>query len=91
MSNRTETAAVCILVACDRSLCRNGSPLLSNLQALDRLRALGFETARCRRALGGGEWIYVHPQCRFALKYAEYQCADGRYWCIERTSRPSAF
>lgn len=90
---RLETAAICILVACDRSLCRHGNPMMNNLQAQDALRRLGFEIARGRRILGaarrgGYEALYVHPDCGFSVAYVVETLADGDLWRLERRPLP---
>ena len=87
--NRIEAGAHCVMVACDRSLCRRGNPMLSNLEAVAALKRLGFVVVAYRRAPGGGEWLYAHPRCRFGVLYVEYRCADGMYWALERRSVPS--
>ena len=95
-----ETSVHCILVACDRRLARNGNPLLSNLQAQDRLRRLGFTVSRGRRILGdalrgGYEALYTHPCVGFAVAYVVEELADGTFWRLERRPlpprRPSVF
>ena len=94
MLNRTETAAHCVLVACDRRLARRGNPLLNNLQACDRLHALGFRIVRSRDlhpAFGRGddfEAVYVHPDCGFAVAYVTERWADGTFWRVERRPLP---
>lgn len=91
---RFETSVHCLLVACDRRLARNGNPMLSNLQAQDRLHALGFRIARSRNlypAFGRGddfEAVYVHPDCGFAVAYVTERWADGEFWRLERRPLP---
>lgn len=97
---RLETSVSCILVACDRALARGGNPLLSNLQAQDRLRALGFTISRGRRILGdarrgGYEALYTHPCLGFSVAYVVEELANGTFWRLERRPlpprRPSVF
>ena len=93
MTNRIESAAHCLLVACDRRLARNGNPLLNNLQVQDRLQDLGFAVSRGRRILGGAmrggyEALYVHPQCRFSVAYVVEELANGTFWRLERRPLP---
>lgn len=99
--NRIESAAHCLIIACDRSLARNGRPLFNNLAAQEKLRSLGFATVS-ERALHPSqnrgdayECLFVHSGCSFAVAYVEEQWSDGRFWRLERAPlperRPSVF
>lgn len=98
---RLETSVSCILIACDRSLARNGEPLFDNLTAQQKLRRLGFAAVSERTLYPPQnrgdvyECTFVHPDCGFAVAYAEEQWADGRFWRFERAPlperRPSVF
>lgn len=91
---RLETAAHCLIVACDRSLARRRVPLLNNLVAQEKLRALGFDAVSERPLYPPQnrgdvyECLFVNPDCGFAVSYIEEQWADGRFWRLERAPLP---
>ena len=94
MKTRLETSVACILIACDRSLARNGEPLFDNLTAQQKLRRLGFAAVSehvLHPSQNRGDVYavtYVHPQVGFAVAYIEEQWADGRFWRLERAPLP---